>query len=299
MRSISVSMITLATALVACNRGKPLPDMSEVSSVAASAAPVAEPAPAPPPPPVQGPVTDATPLYEIDSEAQRAPSPGSGLDRIIKGLHVRVCVRADVAPFASLSVNGLDGFEVDLASKIVEQISIDYKQPLKIDWVVVSAAERLKRLQEDSCDFLVGSLSYTAERAKEVALSKPYLKTDKVILSAAKVTRKVPVIAKVGGTTGDLGQIKGTERLFGTYQEIVYAMDAEEIDYLVTDRPIADQLVRSSSKPYSVWKTLASGAESYVAATRNGQPELLGAVNNALDDLARSGRLAQIHRRWI
>jgi ABC-type amino acid transport substrate-binding protein len=190
-----------------------------------------------------------------------------------------------VAPFASFSANGLDGFEVELASKIVEQISIDYKQPLKIDWVVVSAGERLKRLQEDSCDFLVGSLSYTPERAKEVALSKPYLKTDKVLLSAAKVTRKVPVIAKVGGTTGDAGDIKGTERAFGTYQEIVYA--------------IADQLIRSSSKPYSVSKTLAPGAESYVAATRNGQPELLGAVNKALEDLARSGRLALIHRRWL
>src|SRR3954468_21581607 len=107
MRSISLSMIVAATLLVACNRGKPLPDMSEVSSVPASATP---PPPAPPEPaPAQAPVTDATPLYEIDSEAQRAPSPGSGLDRIIKGLHVRVCVRADVAPFASLSVNGLDG----------------------------------------------------------------------------------------------------------------------------------------------------------------------------------------------
>jgi ABC-type amino acid transport substrate-binding protein len=216
---------------------------------------------------------------------------------------MRVCIRGDVAPFGSFNSNGgqLDGLEVELATEIVKQISIDYKQPLKIDWTIVAAPDRVKRLQDDACDLLVASLSYTPERAQQVTTSKVYLKTDKVLLSAAKITRKVPVIAKIGGaTTGDSPDVpKGTDRVFGTYAEVVYAMDNEEIDYLVTDRPIADQLIRSATKPYTVSKTLAPGAESYVAATQNGHPELIAAVNKAIDDLARSGRLAHIHRRWL
>jgi len=240
--------------------------------------------------------------WEIDSETMKAPA-GSSLERILKGLHMRVCIRGDVAPFGSFAANGgLDGLEVELATEIVKQISIDYKQPLKIDWTVVAAPDRVKKLQDDACDLLVASLSYTPERAAQVATSKVYLKTDKVLLSAAKVTRKVPVIAKIGGATsaGDSADVpKGTDRVFGTYAEVVYAMDNEEIDYLVTDRPIADQLIRSATKPYTVSKTLAPGAESYVAAVQNGHPELIGAVNKSIDDLARSGRLAHIHRRWL
>ncbi|MBX3233879.1 MAG: amino acid ABC transporter substrate-binding protein [Labilithrix sp.] len=283
-----ITLLFVGATLLGCDRSK---EKAEADATPPIASTTAAAAPAP--------LTGDTPLFDLDTETQKAPD-GSALDRIIKGLHVRVCVRADVAPFGSFSSTGLQGLEVELASALVEQISIDYKQPLKIDWTVVSAPERIKRLQEDGCDVLVASLSHTAERAGQVGLSKPYLKTDKVLLAAGKITRKVPVIAKVAGTTSELpADVKGTERVFTTYQEVAYAMDNEEIDYLVTDRPIADQLVRSVTKPYSVTKTVAPGAESYVAAVPNGHPELLAAVDKALADLARTGRLAHIHRRWL
>ena len=301
MRSkLLMSMFVLAAALgTGCLRSEPAPDTQAVSSstpavLSAGQAPPSAPEVATPP----APLGDGTALYELDTQAQPAPAAGSALDRILKGLHMRVCVRGDVAPLGSFESGGLDGLEIELATEIVRQISVDYKQPLKVDWTVVAAPDRLKRLQDDGCDLLVASLSQTPERAAQVSLSKVYLRTDKVLLAATKVTRKTPVIAKVGGTTGDAG-IKGTERAFTSYQEIVYAMDSDEIDYLVTDRPIAAHLIRSSSKPFTISKTLAPGAESYVAATQNGHPELIAAVNKALDDLARSGRLALIHRRWL
>jgi ABC-type amino acid transport substrate-binding protein len=241
---------------------------------------------------------DDSALYDLDTDPQKPPAPGSALEKIVKGLHVRVCVRADVAPFGAFSSTGLEGLEIELATEIVKQIGIDYKQALKVDWTIVTAPDRIKRLQDDGCDLLVAALSYTAERAQQVGTSKVYLKTDKVLMQAQNITRKTPVIAQVGGTTGDAG-IKGTPRTFASYQEVVYAMDADEIDYLVTDRPIADQLIRSSTKPYTIGKTLAAGAESYVAATNKAHTDVLAAVDKALEDLAKSGRLALIHRRWL
>jgi ABC-type amino acid transport substrate-binding protein len=50
---------------------------------------------------------------------------------------------------------------------------------------------------------------------------------------------------------------------------------------------------------FAVGKVLAADAESYVAGVANGNPELLAAVNRALDDIARSGRLALLARRWL
>ena len=279
-------LLALSLALSACGDSKSAPtattEAPKPTESAVSAAPV----------------ESGTPLYDLDTDAVAAPAPGSALEKIIKGMHVRVCVRADVAPLGAVATSGHEGREIELATQIVKQLGIYYKQPLKLDWTIVTAPERIKRLQDDGCDFEVAALSYTAERAKEVATSKVYLKTDKVLMQAQTITRATPVIAQVGGTTGDAG-VKGTPKTFATYQEVVYAMDAGEIDYLVTDRPIADQLIRSSTKPYAIGKTLAAGAESYVAAAPKEHADVIAAVDKALEDLAKSGRLALIHRRWL
>lgn len=246
--------------------------------------------PAPPAP------TEA--LYEVDTAALPAPPPSSTLGGILKSLHVRVCVRSDVPPFSYFGASGLQGFDVGLASQVVDQLSIDYKQALKPEWVVVTANERVKRLQDQACDVMVAAFSYTKERATQVATSKVYVRTDKVLLGASKISRKIPVIAKLEGATGDPG-IKGNIQTFRTYQDMVHAMDMDEIDYVATDRPIAEHLIRSTVKNFKVHKTLAENAESYVIAVNNSSPELLVAINRALDQIAQSGRLALLERRWL
>jgi len=237
-------------------------------------------------------------LYELDTQAQKAPPPSSALDRVLKSLYVRVCVRSDVAPFGSFSQGTLAGFDIDLAREITNQLGIDYKQALGLEWVVVDAEQRIKRVADGACDLVVADLSYTKERAAQIGTSKVYLRTDKVLVGAKRITRKMPVIAKLAGATGDAG-IPGTTKELRTYQEIIHAMDNGEVDYVVTDRPIADHLIRSTVTPFQVTKTLAENAESYVVGVAKGSPELLAAVNRALEDLARNGRLALIARRWL
>jgi ABC-type amino acid transport substrate-binding protein len=237
-------------------------------------------------------------LYEMDTAPQPAPATGSHIDRMIKSLHVRVCVRSDVAPFGHFQAGSIGGFDVALATEIVDQLSIDYKTALKPEWVIVAANERVKRVQDDGCDLMVAAFSYTKDRAAQVATSKVYLRTDKVLIAASKITRAKPVIAKLEGATGTTG-IAGVERTFRTYQEIVHAMDMGEIDYLATDKPIAEHLLRSTIKSYTISKTLAANAESYVAAVRLGNADTLAAVDRALDAMARTGRLALLDRRWL
>lgn len=238
------------------------------------------------------------PLYDVDTAAQPAPAPNSTIHKLLESLHVRVCVRADVAPFAQFTGGVLTGFDIALAGEIVDQISIDYKGALRPTWVIVTADERISRLQQDACDMMIGSFSYTAERAKQVATSQVYARTDKVLVGATKVTRRVPVIAKLEGATGDAG-VAGTVRTFKTYQEIVFAMDQQEIDYLATDRPIAEYLMRSTIKSYAIKKTLTAASESYVIGVKLGNTAMLAAVDRALEAIARTGRLALLERRWL
>jgi ABC-type amino acid transport substrate-binding protein len=238
-------------------------------------------------------------LYELDTSAQKAPLAGSAFDKMLQSLHVRACVRSDVAPFGSFMATGLAGFDIDLASEITAEIGIDYKQALRVEWTVVTVDERVKRVQDGGCDILVADFSYTKDRAAQLGTSRVYLRTDKVLVAGAKITRKMPVLAKLASATGDPGDLKSTPKVFGTYQEIVHAMDAGEVDYIVTDRPIAEHLIHSSTLPYHIAKTLAENAESYVVGVHSNNPELLAAVNRALEALAHTGRLALLTRRWL
>jgi ABC-type amino acid transport substrate-binding protein len=238
-------------------------------------------------------------LSSLDTAAQKAPPGGSGLDTVLGSLHLRACVRSDVAPFGSFMQSRLLGFDIDLASEIATQISIDYKQALRVEWVVVDADDRIKHVVDGSCDIVVADLSYTKERAAQIGTSKVYLRTDKVLVAAAKITRKVPVIARLAGATAEAADVKGSTREFRTYQDIIRAMDAGEVDYIVTDRPIAAHLVRSSIVAYEIKKVLAENAESYVIGVSKSHPELLEAVNRALETLAHDGRLALLSRRWL
>lgn len=238
------------------------------------------------------------PLYSMDSDTQKAPA-NTALARITKASRIRVCVRADVPPFGYFSQAGLKGFELSLVREVVTRLSIDYKKILHVSWIVITAKQRVAKLQDNSCDLVAAAFSYTKDRAKHVGLSKAYLATDKVLVSAAKITRKTPVIAQVKGTTGSTAGVKGKVQYYNSYQDIIFAMDNGEVDYVITDRPIATHMIRSASTPFKIAKVLVKGAEKYVLGVNKNNKALLGAINAALEKIAQSGRLSYLHLKWL
>ncbi|MBU47626.1 MAG: hypothetical protein CL920_02890 [Deltaproteobacteria bacterium] len=238
------------------------------------------------------------PLYSIDSAAKPAPPAKTALARILRAQHLRVCVRSDVPPFGYFTNKGLTGFDISLATELAKRISIDYKKNLHIGWTVITAGARITSLQQKTCDIVIAAFSYTKSRAKLVSFSKIYLLTDKVLVAAANLTRKTPVIARVKGTTGKL-DIKGEVRYYNNYQEIINAMEEGTVDYVIADRPIALHMIRSVTRPFNITKTLSKNAEHYAVGMNKGDTHLLKAVNSALSSLAQSGRLTYLHRQWL
>lgn len=238
------------------------------------------------------------PVYNLDSPSSPLPPKKTALRRIISNQVIRVCVRTDVPPFGYFSNTGLTGFDVALSKALAVQMSIFYKKNLHISWVAINASARVSSLQKGHCDIVIAAFSYTAKRAKQVAFSKRYLKTDKVIISNANITRKVPVIALVKGTTNTAKGLKGSIKRFNNYKEIIFAMENGSVDYVTTDRPIAQHMMRSVTRPFNMVKELPQ-SELYGVGVNKANTHLLKAVNRALGALAKSGRLAYLHRQWL
>jgi len=238
------------------------------------------------------------PLNKLDVPKHPTPPPKSALAKIIQSQTLRVCVRSDIPPFGYFSSNGLIGFDIQLARQLAMQLSIYYKKNLQVRWQVIEAGERISKLQRKRCDLVAASFSYTKARAKKVAFSKIYLETDKVAIASTSITRAMPVIALVRGTTNYAKGLKGAIRYFSNYKDIMHAMKNNEVDYVVTDRPMAVHMMRSVTKSFRLFKALPQ-KERYGLGLHRTHVHLLNAVNQALVEIAKSGRLAYLSRQWL
>lgn len=238
------------------------------------------------------------PLYNMDAPSAPQPPKGSALQRILKNQLLRVCVRADIPPFGYFQGGQLTGFDIQLAREISTQLSIDYKKNLRISWSVINAGSRIHSLVQNNCDMVVATFSITQGRARLIAFSKAYLLTHKVILRKVTIKRKTPVIALVRGTTTGGQKLKGSIRFFRNYTEIIDAMERSEVDFAVTDKPIAAHMLRSVPQPYKILRILKQ-KERYGIGMNLRSKALVRAVNRALRNLARTGRLAYLQRQWL
>lgn len=248
--------------------------------------------------PAAKPAAKPAPLYSVDTAAEEAPPAYTRLAQVLNSQVLRVCVRSDSPPFGYLLSGKLTGFDVALARLLTRKISIYYKKNLHIAWKIVKANGRISSLQKNHCDIAVATFSVTAERAKKVAFSKVYYKTDKVLVMSDPMNSKEPVIGVTSGATAPTQGLKGTLLSFNDYSEITFAMSAGDVDYVIADRPTATHMIRSASKTYKIAKSLGK-TEAYAVGINKNNTHLLEVINKALKSLANSGDLAYLQRQWL
>lgn len=238
----------------------------------------------------------ATQVY-TPSNILKVPQ-GTVLGMILKSGTVRVCVRSDVPPFGYFEGETLKGFDIVLAKKIISGISIRYNKTLRAQWTIINAKERIPSLQQGRCDLVVAAFSKTPERSKQVGFSNVYLRTHKVLLARKSVTRTPAIVATVSGTTGQSSRIPGARvASFFNYNEILGAMKRGLVDYVFTDHPVAQYLLKNSSG-YTLKKVLKE-TESYAVGVHMHHTQLRKEINDVLSYLARSGHLAYFQRKCI
>lgn len=231
------------------------------------------------------------------SHPRSAPH-GGALARILTRRTLRVCVRTDIPPFGYISSFGLVGLDIDLAKEVAVQLSVYYKTRLFVEWVVIEAKDRIPFLQNKRCDIVAASFSRTAERARQVAFSKTYLCTVKVILASYSSNRPQAVIGLVHGTTGKASQIKGITHYFHSYKDVVEAMSRREVDYVLLDRPIAVNILKNYVNTFRLYKELPQ-QEHYSIGVHLQHFHLSNAIDRAIGDLEKYGRISYLVRKWL
>ena len=232
------------------------------------------------------------------------------LDKVRQDKALRIAFREDAPPFSFTDAAGLPaGFMIDLcrsvAKHIGEQLNIS---DLKVNYVLVTAANRFDAIENGKADLLCEPTSETLSRREHVDFSIPtFIDGASLLVSGdgpgdfgALSGKKIGVLA---GTTTEKS-LRDTLASANIAAEIMPAkthldglamLDKGEIVAYFADRAILSYLASKSSDSSKL--RLADNyfsLEPYALALPHGDEDFRLAVDRALSHIYRSGEIAVV-----
>jgi His/Glu/Gln/Arg/opine family amino acid ABC transporter permease subunit len=211
---------------------------------------------------------------------------------------------ATYPPFEMKVGDRYEGFDIDIGTEAARELGV------RASWQNINFDGIIEGLQTRKFDIVASSVSITAARKKEMAFSRPTFLAGQAIarrkgderIRGRDDLRDKRVSVQLG-TTGQqaverLGLPVDHIRKFDTLPDALLDLRNGGSDATVGDQPALREMIR---KGYPELE-LAGGVfvhESYALVLRRGEPELLAAVNKALDRIVADGRYARIYQRWV
>ncbi len=200
----------------------------------------------------------------------------------------------------------LKGFDVELVQAVASRLD------LRVRWVDTGFATIFTSLASDNLDMVAAAATITPERQQTVSFSNPYfLVNQSLAVNAAKTPAiastdqlgRGAVIAVQSGTTGASWardnlvpkgvQLKSLNLSTDLYSELA----AGKVTGVINDEP-ASRAEVAGQPDLKVVQVIDTG-EHYGLAVSKGNPALLRAVNNALDQIVADGTYAKIFTRYF
>ncbi|WP_407314276.1 cystine ABC transporter substrate-binding protein [Pseudomonas sp. nanlin1] len=230
---------------------------------------------------------------------------GEQLQKIKDSGSLRVGVEGTYPPFSFQDNDGkLAGFEVDFAQALAKALGVTAKlQPTKWDGMLAS-------LESKRLDVVINQVTISDERKKKYDFSQPYTVSGIQALTQKKTAEQIKAPADLAGKKVGVGLGTNYEQWLkeNVPQAIVRTYDDDptklqdlrigRIDAILVDRLAAFDMVEKTNNTLAVAGEPFSRQESGVAL-RKGEPELLAAIDKAIDQLRADGTLAALSKKWF
>lgn len=202
-------------------------------------------------------------------------------------------------PFEYYQDGEITGFDIDLIKAVADELDleVDY-QVVEFDTIIPGVSSGTKY------DVGIAGITVTPERAEEIEFTDSYYMDDQAIVTATdntEVTEETYAdalnaegikIAAQSGTTSESfireNFPNATVVTFAGATDCFAALQAGQVDALVTNRSVGAQLIASSFTTCHVIEQISTG-EEYAIAVNQDNPELTAAINEALDTLSENG----------
>lgn len=228
------------------------------------------------------------------------------LNAIIQRDKLIVGIRNDAPPFGFKDKDGFTvGYDADLAKLVAKAILGDEK---KVEFVPVTASNRILKLNSGEVDCLIATMSITAQRQQILNFSSPYYMAGQAILvkNSSKASSLRDFSGKkliiVFGSTSERNLRSNVPEVtiigYKTYQEAYNALKAGKADGIVADDTILlgfstnDKSVKILPKRYS--------KEPYAVVFRKDEASsnFNSKVDYIIENLQSSGKLNRLQEKW-
>lgn len=229
---------------------------------------------------------------------------GSTMERILKRgrLIAGVDQNSYLMGFRNSFTGELEGFDVDVARQITKAVFGDEK---KVQFKVVTSAERIPMLQRGEVDLVVRTMTITCDRLKDVEFSSVYYQAGQRVLvrrnsGIAGVDglkdRKVCVAAGSTSLNNVVSRVKTTVSV-PNWTDCLVMLQQGQTDAISTDDTILAGL--AAQDPYTEVVGARFTEEPYGVGIPKGQEDLVRFVNGVLERMRADGTWGAIYRRWL
>ncbi|WP_442594092.1 transporter substrate-binding domain-containing protein [Parapusillimonas sp. JC17] len=197
------------------------------------------------------------------------------------------------------------GYDVDVCMAIGKEMG------LKVEHKPLSTEARIPEVRMDRVDMVAGSVAWMPKRAEQVDFSKQYLqgyikvlaKGDGGISSLKDLAGK-KVCASSGSSSAAIAERVLPEAQVLTFQTIsqcYLGVQSGKVDAMTAGELVLRRFLNDAEKAGTPMKLLdqPTYTEHIGIIVKKDQPELLAAINSAIDSLDKSGELTKIYDKWM
>jgi cystine transport system substrate-binding protein len=229
---------------------------------------------------------------------------GEQLQKIKDAGVINVGLEGTYPPFSFVDESGkLSGFEVEFSEALAKELGVKVKlQPTK--WDGILAALESKRL-----DAVINQVTISEERKKKYDFSEPYTISGIQALTLKKNEGTIKTVDDLAGKKVGVGLGTNYEQWLKDNQSkaIIKTYDDDpskfqdlrvgRIDAILIDRLAALEYAKKAKDTVAAGE--AFSRQEAGVALRKGEPELLAAVNKAIDKLRADGTLKKLSEKYF
>lgn len=235
-----------------------------------------------------------------------AATPTPTLDRIRdRGrLVVGIDTSSNLFSFRDPTTGTIQGFDVDIAREVARDL---FGDPDRVEFRVLSSADRIRALQDRTVDVVVKTMTITCERRAQVAFSTVYFEARQRVLAMKQsgvldtgdlAGRRVCAAA---GTTSlqriQQVQPEATVLTVPNWADCLVVLQQRQVDAVTSDDSILAGLATQDPNLELVGPGFSS--EPYGVGVNRDDPDLVRQVNGTLDRIRSDGTWQRLHDRWL
>lgn len=203
--------------------------------------------------------------------------------------------------------NNIVGFDIDVATEVCARLGIKLElQPINWD-------AKENELNTKKIDCIWNGFSISDERKQNMTFSIAYM--DNHMALVVKQNSGIATLAdmagkKLGLQSGSSAQeaLDGSKdfkaslgEVIGEKDNMTALMDLEAggVSAVLMDDVVANYYIKSNNKPFTVLASAALSTEEYAVGFRKGEDALAAAVSEAIQSMAKDGKLNEISQKWF